>query len=39
MTIDEELIEYFTAILNLPDDKIQNIMGVFSDYSKNATMG
>ena len=39
MTIDEELIEYFTAILNLPDDKIKNIMGVFSDYSKNATMG
>ncbi len=39
MTIDEELIEYFTAILNLPDDKIQNIMGVFSDYSKEATMG
>ena len=39
MTIDEELIEYFTAILNLPEDKIQNIMGVFSDYSKNATLG
>ena len=39
MTIDEELIEYFTAILNLPDDKIKNIMGVFSDYSKEATMG
>ena len=39
MTIDEELIEYFTAILNLSDDKIKNIMGVFSDYSKNATMG
>ena len=39
MTIEEELIEYFTMILNLPEDKIKNIMGVFSDYSKNATMG
>lgn len=39
MTIDEELIEYFTAILNLSDDKIKKIMGVFSDYSKEATMG
>ena len=39
MTIEEELVEYFTAILNLPEDKIQNIMGVFNDYSKNATLG
>ena len=39
MTIDEELIEYFKMILSLPEDKIQNIMGVFNDYSKNATMG
>jgi DNA repair exonuclease SbcCD nuclease subunit len=39
LTIEEELVEYFTSILNLPSDKIQNIMGVFNDYSKNATMG
>ena len=39
MTIDEEVIKYLSAILNLTDDKIQNIMGVFNDYSKNATMG
>jgi DNA repair exonuclease SbcCD nuclease subunit len=39
LTIEEELIEYFSAILNLPNNKIQNIMGVFNDYSKNATMG
>ncbi len=39
MTIDEELVEYLSAILNLTDDKIKNIMGVFNDYSKNATMG
>ena len=39
MTIDEELVEYLSAILNLTDDKIKNIMAVFNDYSKNATMG
>jgi len=39
MTMDEELVEYLSAILNLTDDKIQNIMGVFNDYSKNSTMG
>ena len=39
MTIDEELIEYLSAILNLTDDKIKNIMAVFNDHSKNATMG
>ena len=39
LTMEEELIEYFTSILNLPSDKIQNIMGVYNDYSKNATMG
>ena len=39
MTIDEEVIEYLSAILNLTDNKIQDIMGVFNDYSKSATMG
>ena len=39
MTIDEELVEYLSAILNLPNDKIKNIMAVFNDHSKNATMG
>ena len=39
MTIDQELVEYLSAILNLTDDKIKNIMAVFNDYSKNATMG
>ena len=39
LTIEEELVEYMSAILNLNDDKIQQIMGVFSDYSKNATLG
>ena len=39
MSIDEELVEYLSAILNLPNDKIKNIMAVFNDHSKNATMG
>ena len=39
MTIDEELIEYLSKILNLNDIKIQNIIGVFNDYSQKATMG
>ena len=39
MTIEEELVEYMSAILNLNDDKIKSIMGVFNDYSKNATLG
>ena len=39
LTIEEEVIEYLSAILNLTEDKIQNIMGVFNDYSKNATVG
>jgi len=39
MTIDEELIEYLSSILNLTDDKIQNIIGVFNDYSQKAQMG
>ena len=39
LTIEEELVEYMSAILNLTDDKIKQIMGVFNDYSKNSTMG
>ena len=39
MTIDEELIMYLSTILNLNDKKIQNIIGVFNDYSQKATMG
>ena len=39
LTMEEELVEYLSAILNLNDDKIKSIMGVFNDYSKNATLG
>ena len=33
MSIDEELAEYLTYILELPDDKIKKAMGVFHDYA------
>ena len=39
MTIDEELIMYLSKILNLNNTKIQNIIGVFNDYSQKAQMG
>jgi len=39
LTMEEELAEYLSAILNLNNEKIQQIMGVFNDYSKNATLG
>jgi len=39
MSMEEELVEYLSAILNLNDIKIKSIMGVFNDYSKNATLG
>lgn len=36
MTIQDELIEYLTYVLELPDDKIKNAVGVFNDYIKDA---
>ena len=39
MSMEEELVEYLSAILNLNDEKIKSIMGVFNDYSKEATLG
>ena len=39
LTIEEELSTYLSAMLNLNDKKINTIMGVFNDYSKNVTMG
>jgi hypothetical protein len=34
MTIEEELNEYLSYILELNKDKVKNILGVFSDYAK-----
>jgi hypothetical protein len=39
MTISDELVLYLQDILQLDDDKIRNIIGVFNDYSAEAKMG
>jgi DNA repair exonuclease SbcCD nuclease subunit len=36
MTIEEELNEYLSYILELEESKTKNILGVFSDYAKEA---
>ena len=38
MTMEEELGEYLSYILELDDSKVKNILGVFSDYAKEVTM-
>jgi len=38
MTIEEELNEYLSYILELEDSKIKNILGVFSDYAKEVAV-
>jgi DNA repair exonuclease SbcCD nuclease subunit len=39
MTLAEELVEYLTYILEISDDKIPSIVGLFNDYTKNIEMG
>jgi hypothetical protein len=38
MTIEQELAEYLTYILELPAEQITNIIGTFHDYSQTANM-
>ena len=38
MTMEEELGEYLSYILELDDSKVKNILGVFSDYAKEVTV-
>ena len=38
MTIEEELGEYLSYILELEENKVKNILGVFSDYAKEAAV-
>ena len=38
MTMEEELGEYLSYILELDDSKVKNILGVFSDYAKEVAM-
>ena len=36
MTIEEELVEYLTYILEIPEERIPNILGTYNDYSQKA---
>ena len=39
MTIGDELVIYLQDILSLDEDKIKNIIGVYSDYSTEVELG
>jgi len=39
MSIQEELVEYLAYILELEDEKIQNIVGTFNDYAQKTSVG
>jgi len=38
MTMEEELVEYLTYILELDDEKISRIVGLFNDYATKIDM-
>jgi len=38
MSMEEELNEYLSYILELKEDKVKNILGVFSDYAKEVAV-
>ena len=39
MTMEEELAEYLSYILELKDETVTQILGIFHDNSKNAEVG
>ena len=39
MTIEEELVEYLSYILELDETKVQDVLTTFHDYSKEIAMG
>ena len=39
MTIQEELMEYLTYILEIHEDKVPDIIGTYNDYTSNLEMG
>jgi DNA repair exonuclease SbcCD nuclease subunit len=39
MTIEEELVEYLSYILEISQDKIPDILGTYNDYVTNSEMG
>ena len=38
LSIGEELVEYLTYILEIPEDKLEGVVGVYNDYSKQVTV-
>ena len=38
MTIQEELVEYLLYILEIPEERIDNIVGIFNDYASKIEM-
>ncbi len=38
MTIGQELVEYLTYILEIPESKIPDVIGIFNDYTKDLEM-
>ena len=39
MTLEDELVEYLTYILELPEDKIFDILGTYNDYAQTTQLG
>ena len=39
MTIEEELVEYLSYILELEDNKVKDILSTFHDYAKEIAVG
>ena len=39
MSMGDELVVYLQEILNLEEDKVKNIIGVFNDYSTEVSVG
>ena len=39
MTLEEELVEYLSYILEISEDKIPDILGTYNDYVTNSDMG
>jgi len=39
MSVSDELVEYLTYILELPDEKVKNLIGIFNDYTATVSLG
>lgn len=39
MTVQEELVEYLMYILDIPEEKIPELIGVYNDYAQRTSMG